>query len=213
MIVTIGLGLGINAAVFTIFNAYVLRPLAVRDPYSLYLCSYGDRAGRSHTFTWREFEQLESAGAPVFSEVHGVIGLPVRVDGHQYFAELVTGNYFHMLGVNAILGRTLNPEDSTAPGRDPVMVLSSTAWHNQFGGDPDIVGKKIFIRGYPMEVVGVAQDGFGGLGDFSRDFWIPITMAPQFLQGEDPFTSPPPSPSMPLFASNLASPKIRPRLA
>ncbi|MEO8662415.1 MAG: ABC transporter permease [Bryobacteraceae bacterium] len=187
VIATIGLGLGVNAAVFTIFNAYVLRPLAVRDPYSLYIYGYRDRAGKQHGFTWRQYEQLQSANARVFAEVYGVIHMPVRVGGRQCFAELVTGNYFGMLGVNAKLGRTLTPEDSATPGQSPVMVLSSAAWRGQFASDPDIIGRKILVRGYPIEVVGVAQDGFGGLGDFSRDFWIPLTMAPLLLPTGDPF--------------------------
>ena len=187
VVATIGLGLGVNAAVFTIFNAYVLRPLAVRDPYSLYLYGYRDRAGKQHAFNWQQFQRVQAANNPVFSEIQGVMGLPVRVDGRQCFSELVTGNYFRMLGVNAILGRTLTPEDSAVPGRDPVMVLSSSSWHNHFAADPDIIGKKILIHGYPIEVVGVAQDGFGGLGDLPRDFWIPITMSPQLLQSGDPF--------------------------
>ena len=182
VIATIGLGLGVNAAVFTLFNAYVLRPLAVRDPYSLYLFQYRDRVGKLHNLTTRQLQQLQSANSPAIEEVHGVVGLPVRVNGRQCFSEFVSPNYFRMLGVSAIVGRTLVPDDASNPS---VMVLSSSAWHNQFGGAPAIIGRKILVRGYPVEVVGVAQDGFGGLGDFPRDFWMPLALAPQFLPKAD----------------------------
>jgi len=178
VIATIGLGLGVNAAVFTLFNAYVLRPLAVREPYSLYLFQYRDRAGKFHDLTSRQFDQLQAAESPAIEDLHAVIGLAVRINGRQCFSEFVSPNYFRMLGVSATIGRTLVPGDNNNPS---VMVLGSSTWHNQFGGDPAIIGKKILVRGYPVEVVGVAQDGFGGLGDFPRDFWMPLALAPQVL--------------------------------
>jgi hypothetical protein len=135
----------------------VLRPLEVRDPNSLYQLSWGAQDGREHAFNWTQYQQLQAENA-AFAEIHAVRGLQVRVDGRQCFAELVTGNYFRMLGVNAALGRTFSPASSSAPGREPVMVLSSAAWRKLFAADPNIVGKKVLVRGYPLEVVGVARD-------------------------------------------------------
>jgi predicted permease len=84
-----------------------------------------------------------------------------------------------MLGGVAYRGRTLVPEDSPAPGREQVIVLSYTTWQNKFGGDPDIIGKKLVLRGYPLVVIGITQDGFGGLDPAPLDFWVPLTLAPQ----------------------------------
>jgi hypothetical protein len=159
VVMTIALGLGLNTSVFTIFNAYVLRPLSVRDPYSLYLFTWQNRNGDGHLFTWREFEDFRKQNR-AFSEVVGLEPLNfVRVEGHTLIGELVTGNYFRVLGVHAVMGRPLIPEDAAAPGREPVVMLSSAAWRNKFASDPGIVGRKLMIHGYPLEVVGVARDG------------------------------------------------------
>src|SRR5205085_11159202 len=157
-------------ALFTIFNAYVLRPLSIRDPYSLYSFTWLNRAGEGHSFSWSEFESLRRDN-PAFLEVATARFLFARVYGHPLLGELVTGNYFQMLGVGAALGRTLLPDDTSAPGKEPVIVLSYSAWKAKFGGDPAIVGKKIAIRGYPLEVVGVTRQEFTGLREVPRDYW------------------------------------------
>ncbi len=182
MISTIALGLGLNTAVFTIFNAYVLRPLAVRDPYSLYKLSWTSPSGSSSGFSWREFDSLRKEN-PAYSEVMGAHFLFARVEGHPLMGELVTGNYFRMLGVSAAHGRILVPTDAAVPGGDPVVVLSYTAWQKKFGGDPGIVGKKLVIHGRSLEVIGIAKPEFAGLSEVPRDFWAPITMAGE-LAGE-----------------------------
>jgi putative ABC transport system permease protein len=179
---TISIGLGLNAALFTLFDNFVLRPLPVRDPYTLYAFSWTDRAGRAHAFSWREFENF-SQNNPVFSEVAAIHGSFARSEGRPLLGALVTGNFFRMLGGVAALGRTLIPEDSSAPGREPVIVLSYAAWQNKFGGDPNIIGKKLLLRGYPLQVIGVTQEGFRGLDPAPLDYWAPLTMAPQLDTG------------------------------
>ncbi len=185
---TIALGLGLNTALFTIFSTYVLRPLSVRDLYSLYSFTWTNRAGRGHAFSWREFENFRKAN-PVFSEVMAVDYLYGRMNGHSMMGQLVTGNYFQLLGVNAGMGRTLLPEDGAAPGREPVIVLSYATWQSRFGGDPDILGKKLALRGYPLEVIGVTKEGFKGLGEEPPEYWAPLTMAGQLESGPDLFGS------------------------
>ena len=103
------------------------------------------------------------------------------------FGLLVTGDYFRVLGVDAALGRTLLPEDSSVPGREAVVVLSAAAWQTRFGADPEIVGKRITLRGYPFRVVGVAKPGFRGLGDRPTDFWAPLTVSALLQTGPDLF--------------------------
>jgi putative ABC transport system permease protein len=183
---TIALGLGLNLALFTLFNAYVLRPLSVNDPYSLYSFTWSDRTGHEHGFSWEEYQQLAKE-KPAFSEVAAVQGLYARVEGHPFQGELVTGNYFQMLGVSTVLGRPLFPEDSDAPGREPFLVLSYQAWQSKFGGRPDIVGMKIPVRGFPMEVIGVTSPEFHGLTETPRDFWAPVSMAHSLQDGPDLF--------------------------
>lgn len=183
---TISLGLGLNTALFTLFDNFVLRPLPVRDPYSLYEFNWNDRAGHERAFSWREFENF-SKNNPAFSEVIAMRGSYARSDGRPLLGILVTGNYFRMLGGVAALGRTLIPEDASAPGREPVIVLSYAAWQNKFGADPNIIGKKLALHGYPMEVIGVSREEFRGLDPAPLDYWAPITMAPQLENGGNRF--------------------------
>jgi len=183
---TIALGLGFNLALFTLFNAYVLRPISIRDPYSLYGFTWTDRQGRGHAFSWDEYRQFEKEN-PAFSEVAAVQYVYTRLDGHVFQGQLVTGNYFQMLGVGSELGRPLLPDDASAPGREAVIVLSYQAWQSMFGGRPDIIGTKLVVRGFPMEVVGVARKGFQDLSEVPRDFWAPLTMAGRLQGGPDLF--------------------------
>jgi macrolide transport system ATP-binding/permease protein len=143
VVATIALGLGLNTALFTIFNAYVLQPLRVSDPYRLYQFTWADRNLEGHRFSWQEFRDFQRQN-PAFSDVAAFNRVSfTRVEGHLMWGHLVTGNYFQMLGVSAIRGRTLLPEDAEVPGSTPVAVLSSDAWTNKFGRDPNIIGKQI----------------------------------------------------------------------
>ena len=183
---TIALGLGLNTALFTIFNAYVLRPVSVRDPQSIYSLTWTDRSARTHVFSWREFESLRRQNS-VFSEAAAALFLFARVDGHPLMGRLVSGNYFAMLGVKAALGRVLLPEDSASPGGEAVIVLSYTAWQNKFGADPHIVGRKLLLHGHPLEVIGIAKPGFNDLGNTPIEYWVPLTMSPLLENEPDLF--------------------------
>jgi predicted permease len=183
---TIALGLGLNTALFTIFNNFVLRTFPVHDPYSLYAFSWTDRAGHEHSFTWNEFGEF-SKNNPAFSEVVAMHYFYARPEGRPLMGALVTGNYFQMLGGVAALGRTLIPDDSSAPGREPVIVLSYSAWQNKFGADPNIIGRKLVLHGYPLLVIGVTKEGFGGLDPAPLDYWAPLTMAGRLEGGPGRF--------------------------
>ncbi|HLY17317.1 MAG TPA: ABC transporter permease, partial [Bryobacteraceae bacterium] len=183
---TIALGLGLNTSLFTLFNAYVLRPLAVRDPYSLYTFTWTNHAGEGHAFTWGEYRDLANNN-PAFSEAAAAEGIFTRLDGRPLQGLLVSGNYFQMLGVGTAVGRPLLPDDAAAPGRDPFIVISYQLWQSMFAGRTDIVGIKILIRGCPMQVIGVAPQGFQGLTEAPQDFWAPVTMAGRLQDGPDLF--------------------------
>jgi predicted permease len=188
VVATIALALGLNTALFTIFNAYVLRPVAVRDPNSIYRYTWTTRDGTEHSFSWPEFEAFGNDNA-AFSEVAATRAIFARAEGDPLFGELVTANYFRMLGASAVVGRTLLPEDGVASESSPVVVLSHAAWRNKFRGDPDIVGKAIVIRGHSLQVIGITKPEFMGLGPIARDFWVPITMADQLEDGPSLFGS------------------------
>ena len=101
------------------------------------------------------------------------------------FGQVVSGNYFTMLGIGAAEGRPLLPRDASVPGSGAVMVVSYDAWKNKFGGDPNLVGKTVHLRGHAFEVVGIANPGFAGLASFPCGFWIPLTMDAAVQDGRD----------------------------
>ncbi len=182
VVITIGLGLGLNTTLFTLFDAYVLRPLSVPNPYSLYEFTWTNRAGNGHVFNWPEAESLRRQKL-VFTDVLTAQRLLTRVDGNQLFGQLVSGNYFTMLGLGVDKGRPLLPGDAATPSSGAVMVLGYDAWRGKFGADPGILGRKVYLRGHAVEVVGIARPGFTGLGSIPAEFWVPLTLAPLVAPG------------------------------
>src|SRR5258708_5652685 len=195
-VLTLALGIGANTAIFSLINAVMLQMLPVTQPSGLVVV--GDPTQVHHrslgdpsveVFSYPLYREL-SAGNQVFSgllassEVHN---LPVSIAGAadiRVTGVLVSGNYFSVLGVNSILGRTISPDDDTAANAHPVAVLSYGFWKEKFGQDPNVVGRTININKHPFTVVGVAQPGFFGdtVGDV-QEMWIPVTMQTQVLTG------------------------------
>jgi predicted permease len=185
---TLAVALGLNATAYSFFNAYVVTPAAVRDPGTLYQASWENRGGLFHWFSWTEAQGFGRDMAGVFPETYvSVPQLVARINGRPALGELVTGNYFSLLGVPAFRGRMLQPSDSAAPRREPVAVLSHAAWMRHFGGDPAAVGQQLQIRGVYLEIVGIAPEGFVGLDALPRDFWAPVTLLPALEGGPSLF--------------------------
>jgi len=176
VVLTIGLGIGLVTSAFAIFDAYVLRLFEVRDPQSLFEMRLHDRWGRERNATWNEYRALTRAN-PAFSETFASVWIIARRDGQPVMLQAVSGGFFRMLDVGPALGRVIDADDAAASGGGPVLVLSHRAWLSKFGGDSSVVGKALRIRDRSYEVVGVAREGFDGLGDTPPDYWVPITMA------------------------------------
>ncbi len=170
VMLTVGLGVGIVASVFSVFDAYVLRPFDVRDPYSLYSVVWMDRRGHAHEFTRDDYDSLRRRNR-VMSDVVAYRTLKLRLDGIVGTVDAVTENFFDMAGIRPALGRLFVPEDKSAA----VVVLSHVAWQTRYGADSSIIGRRIAVRGHAFEVVGVAQEGFGGFFKKPRDFWVPLS--------------------------------------
>lgn len=182
---TIGIALGLNTALFTVFDAYVLRPIAVRDPYSLYAVSWMSRKWH-YRLNWRSYQQLQRQSS-AFSNVAASELVYGPLDGRFGVGQMVTGNYFPMLQPAASAGRLIVPEDAAAPGTGAVLVLSYHAWKNWYGGSPEVLGRKVLLRGQPFEIVGVAGPLFTGNSANLVDFWIPLTMDPLVWDGASLF--------------------------
>jgi predicted permease len=177
---TIGLGLGLLSTVFTFFDSYVLRPFSVRDPFSLYAVEWTSVVGGSRGFTWEQVAEL-ARDRSTFSDVLAYDAIEPRIARKPTQGQLVTGNYFDMLGVPPALGRTTTSADAEAG--NAVMVLSHQGWLTLFHGDSSVIGRRVDVSGTLLEVVGVAREGFGGLNNTPYDFWIP--MAPTSKVGPD----------------------------
>jgi predicted permease len=170
VVATIGLGLGLLTTAFTLFDAYVLRPLTIRDPGSLYESNW--------SLTWTNYQSFSRDGGGVFSDVIGTRQLYTRVRGQPMIGEMVTGNYFDVLGVTPAIGRMIARDDASVPGAGRSMVLNYDTWRSVFGGDTAIVGKTVLVDHTLMTVVGVARPSFSGLGGSPEQFWAPITLEP-----------------------------------
>jgi predicted permease len=187
---TVALGLGLVAAVFTIFSALALRVDAVQDPGALFGVAWapsGDSSGR-FMFTRRLYEALRRE-SDVFSDVAARrMDISTRIEGRPMEGHLVTGNFFQVLGVNPARGRLLM-EDDARPGEGPVMVLSHRGWQHLTARDPNVVGRSVLINGVPFEVVGVLPEEFFGLDFLPPDFWAPLSQVTRFRpweQAENP---------------------------
>ncbi|HWW83130.1 MAG TPA: ABC transporter permease, partial [Vicinamibacterales bacterium] len=181
-IATLGLGIGANTAIFTVVNAVLLRPIAVAEPERLVSIFTLDRQnpGRSPISTYN-FRDLRDQ-ATVFSGMSAVgfgtftVAEPGQ-EPRQAACQPVSANYFDVLGVGPLIGRTFGADEDDAPGAHPVAVLGYGAWGRLFGNDPSIVGRHLIINGRDFTVVGVTPPSFKGTATlFSPDLWIPFSM-------------------------------------
>ena len=179
-VVTLALGIGANTAIFSLINAALLKMLPVTDPEQLVTigCSADD------SFPYPAFKQLRDHNQ-VFSGVlafRSLESFDFDVDGHAGLAkgQVVSGNYYSVLGVNAVFGRTIAPEDDRVAGGGPVAVISYEYWVKRFNRDPAAVGKKIVLNGSPFTVIGVTPPEFFGLEPGNPvEVSIPISMVAQ----------------------------------
>ena len=198
-VLTLALGIGANTAIFTLVNAVMLRPLPVSHPEELVLFSNVTGEGTSTedppgTGLWKRFSyasyQYFRNHNQSFQDItairSGESRLSVRKTGSQAgeaaqraSAHLVSGNYFSVLGVTAMRGRVLTPEDD-APNAQPAAVISDRYWQQQLNSDPAIVGKTFVLNGNSFTIVGVTPaEFFGERVRRSPDFWLPLSFQPQ----------------------------------
>ena len=185
---TIGLGLGVLCSAFTIVNAYLLKPIDLPSPHELYALSWDTPGERRHGFRLVDFEAARTDN-PMFSDLAAGAGVTVMHDAIPLAGQIVSGNYFELLGARPLLGRTILPDDVTAPGARAVVVLSHDAWQSRFGANPGIVGTQVTLGQQRFEVVGVVRPEFVLPGDETVAFWAPLTMAGAFAIA-DPWRQP-----------------------
>jgi predicted permease len=180
----LALGIGLNAAVFTMLKGMALTPIAGVERSARLAVVYGETStGRAVRVSYPDYTHLRDHGQ-AFADLFGTSVVTAHLgrgrSARQVWAEVVTGNYFQVLGVRAALGRTLLPADEIAPGGHPVVVLSDGLWRRDFGADREIVGRTVEINNHPLTVVGVADPSFHGTTVvYDVEVYIPVMMAPQ----------------------------------
>ena len=191
VVVTLALGIGGTAATYSAIDAIVLRKPPIADPdrvvsvYMLYAAratvnpGAGDQVGGA---SYLDYVDLRDS--KVLDGLAAFTGVEVTVDlnreAQRIPGQLVTGNFFDVLGVPAAVGRTFNTEEDRLRSPVRVAVLSYGAWQRRFGGDPGVVGRSLSLNGNPYTVIGVAPRGFAGplLGD-AAEVWLPMALQPE----------------------------------
>ena len=177
-VLSLALGIGANTTIFSLVNALLLRPLPGSNPSELATVYTSDSSGplysASSYLDYLDYRDRNSS----FSALAAYRLQPMVVShgerGDFSMGSMVTGNYFELLGINAIFGRTFGPAED-APGAPVVAVLSHNSWAQRFGSDPAVVGENIRINGVPATVIGIAPKGFAGLlRGPSVDLWVPL---------------------------------------
>jgi predicted permease len=186
---TLALGIGANTAVFSLIDAFLLRLLPVRDPQQLvFVRAATPRGGITGSFPYPIFEQFRDRNRS-FSGIFAVdstrVSVTVEGQPEMVWGDFVSGSYFDVLGVSAILGRTFTADDDQT-GKPPVAVISSGYWERRFGRDPAVIGKTIYLAKIPFTVIGVTSPGFYGLNVAGRsaDVVLPMFMQSRLALGD-----------------------------
>ncbi len=186
-ILSLALGIGANTAIFTLIDQILLRKLPVKNPEELVmLYQQGPHSGsnmgiRMHSYPiYEEYRKRGEPLAEVLARRLAAASISVDNQTERVEVEMVSGNFFTMLGVGPALGRVFNSqEDDQVYQGHPVVVLSHHYWVTRFGRDPAVIGKKILVNNYPMSIVGVSAEGFAGIDPTgSPQIRVPIQMKP-----------------------------------
>jgi len=187
-ILSLAIGIGANTAIFSLVNAILLRPVPLQDPETL-VDAYISRPEMPYNlFSIPDYMDLREDTRDVFEGVSGTMLSLVQVerdaDIEMVPVEMVTGNFFPLIGVSALLGRTLLPEDDVSPGAHPVAMVGHSYWKNNLGADPNVVGSEVRLSGRLYTIVGVAPEEY--LGKFRGivpGFFLPLMMVDEVQAG------------------------------
>jgi predicted permease len=183
-ILTLALGIGANANIFSIINGILIRPLPVRAPEQIILLAAGENDAPAGVHSWvisypnlLDLRKQANGFSDLFAYHIGRGGFTADGQSNQFTFSYVTGNYFSALGVKPALGRLFLPNECETPGEESIVVLGYTYWLNRFGGNPAVIGKQVRINGRPSTVVGVVAKEFHGLyTGFEMEGYLPVSM-------------------------------------
>ncbi len=192
-VLSLSLGIGANTAIFSLVDAVLLKLLPVKSPEQLVVLDAFNQRGERNNFSYPMFERLRDhpqVFTGIFAALDGTNRMEVAVPdpgGRKEQAEvlLVSGEYFQVLGVNPVIGRTLTAEDNRNPGAHPVAVLSYGFWQRRFAGDVSVIGKGITLKEQPFIIIGVTPpEFFGEAVGRAPDIWAPLMMQPPLDRGQ-----------------------------
>jgi macrolide transport system ATP-binding/permease protein len=187
-VITLALGIGINSAMFTFYNAFLLKPLPVKDPDALVKLEGRDQRDEYQlNFSYRDYLDYRDRntvldGLVAFNKLPVTLGEapPAWVElasGYEYvIGQIVSENYFSVLGARMALGRAFLPDEDETLGTNAVVVLGYHFWQRRFNGDPSIINKTIKLHGHPFTVIGIAAPDFIGTMPDATSLWIPLLM-------------------------------------
>ena len=189
-ILSLALGIGANTAIFTLIDQILLRKLPVKAPDELVMLyqqgphNGSNMGGRMHSYPI--YQDFQKRGEPLAEVLcRRIVPASVSIDNQteRVQAEMVSGNYFDLLGVGPAVGRVFNSqEDDQSYQGHPVVVLGYDYWVNRFARDPGVIGKKILVNNFPMTIVGVSAAGFAGIDPaMAPQIRVPIQMKPQMV--------------------------------
>lgn len=180
-VLSLGLGIGANTAIFSLIDAALFRPLPVNAPDRLVSIFTTDKKNpgnlpMSH-LNYLDYRDNNQVFSGVAAFTFGQMNLTTGSETEQAVVQVVSGNYFSVLGLRAQIGRTFLPEEDQTPDSHPVVVMGHGLWERRFGRDPAVVGKTVSLNRRSFTVVGVAPKGFTGTFIFGpADFWVPMMM-------------------------------------
>ena len=180
-VLTLALGIGANAAIFSGVSAFTMRPLPVPEPDRVVRpVEIAEDRGISDEVSYPDFSDYR-AQSTVFEAMSAEDMLPVALDSENQsdvvWGQVVSGSYFDVVRVKPMMGRTFLPEEDQAVGANPVVVISHSLWQRRFSSDPNIVGKTIRLSSRGYQVIGVMPPSFAGSKfALAMDFWAPMAM-------------------------------------
>lgn len=200
VVLTLALGIGANAAIFTVFDQALLRMLPVQKPADLVRFTWtGSFQGSMSSFggdidnyfsypMYKDLRDHSQVLRGILASDEANVGIAWHNEAEDRDAEIVSGNYFQLLGLKPGWGRLFTPQDETQKDGNPVVVLSYDYWRSRFAAAGNIVGQTILINGHPFTVVGVTPQGFdSAIGGFKPVVFVPITMVAEAIPWRAPF--------------------------
>ncbi len=164
IVVTVAIGLGVVAVLFTVLNTLIFRVDQVPDIGEMYAVERTQLANGDGSLLTRPMFEAMRADTHVFTDAYATVpGIVLYVDGRRMAVTLVTGNFFQVVRVNPVMGRAFMPADDARSGGNAVIVLSHKGWDRHFNRDPNVLGRTVLVNGAPFEIIGVTAAGFRGL--------------------------------------------------